>query len=120
MLFRSYQQAEQFLQRGADREAIDELQQVIDYNPEETNAYRDLARIYMKAQRWEEAVKALNQSLQREPTAEDYLLLTKIYMEQGKLEEARAQLNTALGMEPASPAAETLREELNAKSLSRP
>src|SRR3990172_1216726 len=42
-----YQQAVQFLERGADREAIEELHQVIDYNPEETNAYRDLARIYM-------------------------------------------------------------------------
>ena len=52
----------------------------------------------MKAQQWEEAVKALNQSLQREPTAEDYLLLAKIYMAQGKLEEARVQLNTAFGV----------------------
>ena len=115
-----YQQAVQFLDRGADREAIEELYQVIEYDPEEANAYRDLARIYTKTQQWEEALKALNQSLEREPTAEDYLLLARIYMLQGKLEEARVQLNTAFVLEPSSPAVATLREELNAKSLPRP
>jgi len=111
-----YQQALEFLQRGADREAIEELQQVIDYNPEETEAYRDLARIYRKARRWDEAVKALNQPLQRDPTAADYLLLAEILMAQGKLEDARLQLNAALDIEPGSPAAIALREELNSKS----
>ena len=111
-----YQQALEFLQRGADREAIEELQQVIDYNPEETEAYRDLARIYHKARRWDEAVKALNQPLQRDPTAADYLLLAEILMAQGKLEDARLQLNAALDIEPGSPAAIALREELNSKS----
>ena len=115
-----YQRAEQFLKDGSDRDAIEELQQVIDYNPEETGAYRELARIYIRAKRFEEAGKALSQSLQREKTAEDYLLLAKVYMEQGKLEEARVQLNAALGLEPSSPAAETVRQELNAKSIPRP
>jgi tetratricopeptide (TPR) repeat protein len=115
-----YQQAVEYLQRGADREAIEELHQVIDYNPEETEAYRDLARIYRKAQRWDEAVKALSQPLQHDPAAEDYLLLAEIFMAQGKLEDARLQLNTALRLEPESRAAAALREELNSRSAAPP
>lgn len=115
-----YQQAKDFLKEGLDREAIEELQQVMDYNPEEANAYRELARIHLRSGRLEEALKAANHALQREKTAEDYLLLAKIHLEQGKLEEARAELTTALSLGPSSPEAETLREELDSKTLPRP
>jgi tetratricopeptide (TPR) repeat protein len=115
-----YQQGVEYLQRGADREAIEELHQVIDYNPEETEAYRDLARIYRKAQRWDEAVKALSQPLQRDPIAEDYLLLAEILMAQGKLEDARSQLDAALRLEPENRAAAALREELSSRSAAPP
>ena len=111
-----YQQAEEFIERGADREAIEELHHVIDYDPDELDAYRDLARVFHKAGRWDEAAKALSYPIEREPGAADFLLLARIYMEQGKLDDARAQLDSALGLDPASPAAETLREELNSKT----
>jgi len=111
-----YQQAGDFIARGADREAIEELHHVIDYDPEELEAYRDLARIYQKAGRWDEAAKALVYAIQKEPSAGDYLLLARIYMGQEKLDEARAELDTALRLDPASEAAEALREELNSKA----
>jgi tetratricopeptide (TPR) repeat protein len=112
-----YQQAEEFFQRGADREAIEELHHVIDFDPEETDAYRVLARIYHHAGRWEEAVKALSYPIQRGPEPEDFLLLARIYMDQGKLDDARAQLDAAFGLDPSSQSAAALREELNSKAV---
>ena len=114
-----YQQAEDFITGGADREAIEELHHVIDYDPEELDAYRDLARIYEKAGRWDEAAKALSYPIQKEPSAGDYLLLARIYMGQEKLDEARAQLDTVLRLDPVSAAAEALKEELNSLSASK-
>ncbi len=111
-----YQQAEAFLQRGADREATEELHHVIDFDPEEVDAYRDLARIYHKAGRWDEAARALSFPIQREPDFQDYLLLARIYMEQGKLDDARTELDSALRLDPASAAAAALREELDSKT----
>lgn len=114
-----YQQAEDFMARGADREAIEELHHVIDYDPEELDAYRDLARIYQKAGRWDEAAKALSTPIQKDPSAADYLLLARISMGQEKLDEARAQLDTALRLDPVSAAAEALRQELNSLSAAQ-
>jgi tetratricopeptide (TPR) repeat protein len=114
-----YQQAEDFIARGADREAIEELHHVIDYAPEELDAYRDLARIYQKAGRWDEAAKALNYPIQKDPSPADFLLLARIYMEQEKLDEARAQLDTVLRLDPVSAAAEALRAELDSLSASK-
>jgi tetratricopeptide (TPR) repeat protein len=115
-----FEKAEQLLGDGFDREAIEELELVIDNDPQDARSYRKLAQIYLKSGRMEEALRSLTQSLRREETAGDHLLLGKIYLQQGKLEDAQAQLNAALGLEPASPAAETFREELNSKRLSRP
>lgn len=114
-----FQRAQQLLKAASDREAIAELELVIDYDPEDPRAYRELAGIYVKADRWEEAAKSLTQALQREETVEDHLLLGKVYLEQGKIEDAQAQLSAALNLEPSSPAAETFREELNSKRLAR-
>ena len=114
-----YEQAQAFMQEGSDREAIEELHHVIDYDPEELEAYRDLARIYQKAGRWDEAGRALNYPIQRDPSAADYLLLARIYLGEEKLNEARAQLEAALRMEPDSPEAVTVQEEIDLLSASQ-
>lgn len=111
-----YQQAQEFIQGGADREAIEELHYVIEYDPEALDAYRDLARIYQQARRWEEAARVLTYPLQREPTAPDFLSMARIYMEQEKFDDARAQLDAALRLDPSSAEAQALQEELNALS----
>jgi tetratricopeptide (TPR) repeat protein len=98
---------------------VEELQQVLDYDPEDPRPYRDLATIYWKAGRAEEALKSATRSLHWEQTPEGYLLLARIYAEQGKLEEARAQLDAAMRLDPNNTAAATLRDELNARSPSR-
>lgn len=93
---------------------------MIDYDPLEASAYRELAGIFLRTGRLEDALKAVNRSLQLERTAEDHLLLAKIHMGQGRLEEARAELTSALSLGPPTPEAELLREELDSKTLSRP
>ncbi|MBI3894733.1 MAG: tetratricopeptide repeat protein [Acidobacteria bacterium] len=110
-----FQRAQELAKEGFEREAIEELQQAIDYDPEDPRSYQELAEIYFKSGRFEEALKAMNQSLQLEESTESYLLLARIYLGQGKLEDAEAQLNAALRLEPYNMEAATLREEINAK-----
>jgi len=110
-----FQEAHRLLEEGYDRQATEELQKVIDYDPENVEAYLEQARIYVKAGRLEEAFTALNHSLRRRETADGYLQLAKIYLEQGKLDEAQTQLNAALRLEPSSSEATTLMQELNSK-----
>jgi tetratricopeptide (TPR) repeat protein len=114
-----FEQAEKLLKQGFDREAAEELQQAVDYDPQNVEAYLELARMYMKAGRLEEAVKALNHSLQQRETATGRLLLAKIYLEQGKLDETQAQLNAALRLEPSSAEAAALVQEMNSKNIAR-
>ncbi len=114
-----FKQAQKFLEEGFDREATDELQQAIDYDPDNVEAYLQLARIHAKAGRFQDALKILNQSLQRKENAAGYLLLAKIYVEQGKWVEAQSQLNAALRLEPSSAEAVIMMQELNSKYGSR-
>ena len=106
-----FQQAQQLLQEGFDREAVEELQQAMDYAPEDARPYRELAKIHAKSGRLEDAIQSLHQVLRRERVAEDYLMLARIYLDQGKLEEAGQQLNAALNLEPSNPTAQALKEE---------
>lgn len=110
-----FRQAQKYLEEGYDREAAEELQQAIGYDPDNLEAYLQLARIHAKAGRFEEALKILNQSLQRKEYAAGYLLVAKIYLEQGKWEEAQTQLNAALRLEPSSAEAVVMMQELNSK-----
>lgn len=114
-----FERAQQLLEESADREATEELRHVIDYDPNHAEAYRELAGVYLEAGRLEEASKAASRLLERRESASGYLLLARIYMEQGELEEAQEQLDAAMRLEPASPAAATLMEELNSRSVSR-
>jgi tetratricopeptide (TPR) repeat protein len=114
-----YQRARELLQTGLERQAVEELQLVIDYDPEDPRPYRDLATLHWKAGRLEEALKSATRALHWEQTPEGHLLLARIYVEQGKVEEARAQLDAAMRLDPNNTAAAALREELNARSLSR-
>ena len=110
-----FQEAHRLLEEGFDRQATEELQKVIDYDPENVEAYLEQARIDVKAGRLEDAFTALNHSLRRRETADGYLQLAKIYLVQGKLDEAQAKLNAALRLEPSSTEASTLMQELNSK-----
>ena len=115
-----FQQAQQLLQEGFDREAMEEFQRAIDYSPDDPRPYRELAQMHATRGRLEEAVKYLNQSLQQEENAEVYLSLARLYLQQGKLPEAEAQVKAALRLDPNNTAAASLQEELNSKSNSRP
>ena len=114
-----FQNAEKLLNDGFDREAMEELQQVADYDPDNVDDYLELARIYMKAARLEEALQAVNHSLRLRETPAGYLLLAKIYLEQGKPDEAQSQLKAVLRLEPLSAEAATLMQEVNSQNVSR-
>ncbi len=116
-----FQRAEQLLRDGDERQAIEELQQVIDYDPDDARPYRELAAIYLKAGRYDEASKLANRSLQRDASPDGYLLLARTYLAQGKLNDARAQLEIVTRLEPDNQAAADLLKDLAARSApSRP
>ena len=106
------------LQDGDERQAIEEFQQVIDYDPDDARPYRELAAIYLKAGRYDEASKMANRYLQRDPSPEGYLLLARTYLSQGKLDDARAQLEIVTSLEPDNAAAAELLKDLAARSAS--
>ncbi|MBI2816625.1 MAG: tetratricopeptide repeat protein [Acidobacteria bacterium] len=110
-----FQQAQTLLDEGFDREAAEELRQAIDYDPDNVQGYLQLASIHTKARRFADAMKTLNQLLQRTQTATGHLMLAKIYLEQGKWEEAQSQISTALHLEPSSAEAAMMMQELNSK-----
>ena len=114
-----FRQAQKLLQEGFDREALEELQQVIDYDPQNSEAYLELAGIYVKTGRYEEALKALNQSVKLRKTSAGYLMLAKVYVELGKQDDAQAALNAVLSLEPSNSEAANMMQELNSKNVSR-
>jgi tetratricopeptide (TPR) repeat protein/TolB-like protein len=114
-----FQDAEQFLQNGNERQAIEEFQLVIAYNPQEARAYRELAAIHLRAGRTEQAARMAQLALQGERVPEGFLLLARIYAAQGKIQEAQSQLDAVLQADPSHAAALALRDELNARSISR-
>jgi tetratricopeptide (TPR) repeat protein len=113
-----FQRAEQFLRDGDERQAIEEFQQVIDYDPDDPRPYRELAAIYLRAGRFEEASKMANRSLQRDASPEAYLLLARTYLSEGKLDDARAQLEIVASLEPGNTAAAEMLKDLAARSAS--
>jgi tetratricopeptide (TPR) repeat protein/TolB-like protein len=114
-----YEQAQDLLRDGFDREAAEQLQQAIDYDPEFVLGYLSLGRIYAKSGRFQEATRTLNNSLQHQKTPDAYLILAKIYLEQGKLEDAQSQIDHVLALEPSSAEAAMLMQELNSKNALR-
>ena len=97
------------------RESAEEFQEAIDYDPNAIEAYLALAKIHAKAGRFSDAMKVLDQSLQRRETAAGYILLAKIYLEQGKLDDAQAKVSSALRLEPSSAEANILLQQVNSK-----
>ena len=110
-----FQRAQQLLKEGLDRQAMEELRRVADYDPQNVEAYIQLATIYINTRRFEEAIRAASQSLKRKETPEGYLLLAHVYLELGKLEDVKSQLDAALRLDPANVDASALLEELNSK-----
>lgn len=100
---------------GLEQEAVEQLQMALDYDPQETRAYRELARIYFKASRLEDAARMAARALQWGKTAENYSLQAQIQLRQGHkpeaLESALAALQLDSGNREAGEIATTLQAE---------
>ena len=114
-----FERAQKLLQEGLDRKAVEELQHVADYDPQNVEAYLQLGEIYVKAGRLQEASRVAALSLKRKETAAGYLLQARVSLEQGKLEDAQSQLEAAVRLDPADTEAWTRLQELNSKISAR-
>lgn len=114
-----YQGALAALEAGSERQAVDELEMVIDFDPEDARAYLQLAAIHLKAGRLEDAMKSAERALEWDKTPEGYVLLARIFLAQGKMGEAQARLDDATRLDPSNTAAASLQAEINLRSLPR-
>ncbi|MBI3934634.1 MAG: tetratricopeptide repeat protein, partial [Acidobacteria bacterium] len=116
---RHFHEALEYLKDGMERQAVDELEMVIEFDPENFRAYLEMGAIHLKAGRLEEAVKSANRALEWENTPEGYVLLARIYLAQGNTVQAQATLDDAMRLDPANTAAASLRDEMTARTKSR-
>jgi tetratricopeptide (TPR) repeat protein len=107
------------LKQGLDRQAIQELQQVIDYNPQDARAYLELAKIHFRTGRNDDAENAITRSLQWEQSSKAFVLLARIHLTLGRPEEALGPIDAALALDSSSSEAIKLKEDLNARTVSR-
>ena len=110
-----YSQAQQLMDTGFDREAADEFKEAIDYDPVNDQAYLQLGKIYSKAKRYDEATKALLQSIQSKESVEGHVLLARVLLSQAKMDDAIAQINAALKLDPSNAEANTMMQNVNSK-----
>jgi tetratricopeptide (TPR) repeat protein len=110
-----FREALEYLKDQMERQAVDELELVMEFDPQDARTYRELAGIHLHAGRLEEAARLASRSLEWDENAEGHLLLARIYWAQGQSEQAQAALNDALLLDPSNSAAASMQEEWNAQ-----
>ena len=113
-----FQEALEYLKDGMERQAVDELELVMEFDPDDARAYLEMAGIHLQAGRLEEAARLASRALEWDQTPEGYVLLARIYIAQGRVEEAAAALYDVLRLDPSNSPAASLREELDALATS--
>ncbi len=84
-------------EQGDTDRAIAELSEAVRLDPNKVEAQRELARLLIRRERWEEAVVALNAALQRlADDAELYVLRAQAHAEMGWYDDRPADLDKAL------------------------
>lgn len=94
-----FQKAIQDNAGGLEQEAIEQLQMVLDYDPQEARAYRELARIHFRAGRLEDAARMAAHALQWSKSAENHTLMAQIQLRQGRKPEALDSALAALRLD---------------------
>lgn len=86
---------------GRYEEAIAELEQAIEADPEEYLNYNLMGFCYYRLRRFEEAIKALHRAIEENPlSAIDYASIGSSLRELGRLEDAIAMYAMALSLDP--------------------
>ena len=98
-----FDNAEKLIESGNDAEAEKVLKQVIGKNPGFTYAYQLIAEIRGRANRYDDALKALDLCLRSDPGYAHALYLSAKYLfRAGKKEESLAYLEKALRINPTN------------------
>jgi tetratricopeptide (TPR) repeat protein len=114
-----FREALEYLRDSMEPEAVDELELVIEFDPQDGRAYLEMGGIHLRAGRLEEAARMARRGLEWDQSAEGQVLLARIHMARGETEEAAAALNEALRLDPANAAAAGLRGEIEASRRDR-
>ena len=89
-----------------------EFRTTLALDPHSASGHRELAEVYRRRHRLDDAVKELQLSLASRDSAAVRTTLARVYLEQKKPELARAELDKAVRLAPNYPEAKELREHL--------
>jgi tetratricopeptide (TPR) repeat protein/TolB-like protein len=89
-----------------------EFRTALALDPHSASAHRELAEVYRRRHRLDDAVKELQLSLAARDSAAVHTTLARVYLEQKKPELARVEVDKAIRLAPNYPEAKELREHL--------
>jgi tetratricopeptide (TPR) repeat protein len=90
-----------------------EFRAALALDPKDASAHRELAEIFRRRGKLDEAVQELKQSLAARDSAAVRVLLARVYLEQKKTDLARAEVEKAVKLAPNYPEAKELLEHLD-------
>jgi tetratricopeptide (TPR) repeat protein len=102
----------QELHAGRLDAAEKEFRAALSTDPQNASAHRELAEVYHRRGKLDEAVHELQLSLAAFDSASVRTTLARIYLEQKKPNEARVELEKAIKLAPNNPEAKELRDRL--------
>ncbi len=96
---------------GANRdlEALPELNKGIQLAPDNYSLYRDLAASYIRLSRADDAIAALQRSLEIRPTASAYSSLATLYYSQGRYTDSAATFEKAVAIDAGNRSTDSMR-----------
>ncbi|HEY4979314.1 MAG TPA: tetratricopeptide repeat protein, partial [Candidatus Acidoferrum sp.] len=105
-------QGRQELNAGRFDSAEREFRAALVLEPQNASAHRELADIYRRRSKLDDAVAELKLSLAARDSAAVRIVLARIYLEQKKTDLARAEVDKAVKLAPNYAEAKQLREHL--------
>ncbi len=102
----------QELNAGRFDSAEQEFRAALVLEPQNASAHRELAEIYRRRGKLDDAVAELKLSLAARDSAAVHTVLARVYMEQKKTDLARAEVDKAVNLAPNYAEAKVLREHL--------
>ncbi|HWP83976.1 MAG TPA: hypothetical protein VNN17_02195, partial [Terriglobia bacterium] len=114
-----FQEALEYLRDHMERQAVDELELVLEFDPEDARAYLELAAIHLNARHIEEARRLAHRALELEQTPQAYVLLARTYLAEERTAEARTAVEEALRLDATHSAALALRDQMTPRLTAR-
>ncbi len=87
--------------QGQNEDALEQLKQALDNNPNDPSVHRELGRAYFKRKDYTLAQRSILRSLELDPEEPDtYVLHAEVYAAQEQYRKARESLDEALRLDP--------------------